>query len=145
MVTYIYFATRVDSNRPAQLMRLARVLKFWLQQVEVLHYPGSEQQRCWSDCADAQADLRVLFTYGMNRFSHGIYFRYDVHTSNGLQDIRQNHCTMKYRSRWPTFILRSCVRSYWFIIPNDDVHTWNSLKGIITGPWNIGHSDLHLF
>ena len=39
-------------------MRLASVLKFRLLQAEVLNYPGSEQQRCWSDCADAQADLR---------------------------------------------------------------------------------------
>ena len=38
------FSTRYDSNQPAQLMRLARVLKFRLQQVEVLCYPGSEQQ-----------------------------------------------------------------------------------------------------
>ena len=30
---------------------------------------------------------------------------YDVHTSNILQEIRQNHWTMKYRSQWPTFIL----------------------------------------
>ena len=50
-------ATRQDSNQPAQLMRLARALKFWLRQVEVLYYPGSEQQMCWSDCGDVQADL----------------------------------------------------------------------------------------
>ena len=25
--------------------------------IEVLYYPGSEQQRCWSDCVNAQADL----------------------------------------------------------------------------------------
>ena len=29
------FATSLDSNRPAQLLRLARVLKFQLQEVEV--------------------------------------------------------------------------------------------------------------
>ena len=28
--------------------------------------------------------------------------KYDVHTSNSLQDIRQNHWTMKYRSCWPS-------------------------------------------
>ena len=38
-------------------MRLATVFKFRLSQVAVLHYPGSEQQRRWLDCADAQADL----------------------------------------------------------------------------------------
>ena len=45
-----------------------------------------------------------------------------------LRDIRQNHWTMKYRSQWPTFILRSNVRSYWLNIPNYDVHTSNSLQ-----------------
>ena len=42
---------------------------------------------------------------------------------------------MKYRSWWHTFILRSCVGSYWFIIPNNDVHTRNSLKGIRHNDW----------
>ena len=75
----------------------------------------------------------------------------DVHSWNSLQAtcIRHNHWTTIYRSQWPTFILRSWVRSYCFIIPNNDIHSWNSLQATvqvtITGPWNIGHSDLHLF
>ena len=68
---------------------------------------------------------------------------------NSLGNIRQNHWTMKYRSQWPSVILRSNVVSYWLIIPNNDVHTSNSLQDIcirqISGPWNISHSDLHLF
>ena len=48
------FPTKWGSNRPAQLQRLARGLKFWIYKLEVLYYLGSEQQRCWSD---AQADL----------------------------------------------------------------------------------------
>ena len=36
-------ANRYDSNQSAQLQRLARVLKFWIQQVEVLHYLNSKQ------------------------------------------------------------------------------------------------------
>ena len=60
----------------------------------------------------------------------------DVHTSNGLQDITQNHWTMKCRSKHPTFILRSCVGSYWFIIPNN-VHTWYSLQGIRYSHWTM--------
>ena len=51
------------SNWPAQLMRLARILKFWLKQVEVLYYPGSEQQRHWSGCVDSQADLRLFCSH----------------------------------------------------------------------------------
>ena len=32
--------------------------------------------------------------------------KYDVHTSNSLQDVMQNHQIIKYRSQWPIFILR---------------------------------------
>ena len=51
------FPTRSDSNWPAQLQKLAWGLQFWLQKLQTLHYLGSEQQRHWSDWADAQADL----------------------------------------------------------------------------------------
>ena len=69
----------------------------------------------------------------------------DVYTWNSLQGIRHNHWTMKYRSQWPTYKFRSNVGSYWFILRKYDVHTctWNSLQN--TGPWSIGHGDLHLF
>ena len=70
--------------------------------------------------------------------------KYDVHTSNNLQDVTQNHWTIKYRSQWPIFILMSNFALYWLInelmamkqtfqvpiIPNNDVHTSNSLKDI---------------
>ena len=52
-----------DPNRPAQLMRLARVLKFRLQHIKVLYYPGHEQQRRWSHCMDAQTDLRLCCSH----------------------------------------------------------------------------------
>ena len=44
---------------------------------------------------------------------------------------------MKYRSQWPTFILRSNAGSYWFILPNMDVHTSNSLKDIRENHWTL--------
>ena len=53
------FSTRYDSNRPAKQQKLARSLNFRIYKKEVLYYLGSEQQRCWSDCADAQADLHL--------------------------------------------------------------------------------------
>ena len=61
--------------------------------------------------------------------------KYDVHTSNSLQDIMQNHWTMKYRSQWPTFILRSNFMSYWLIILNNDVLTSNSFQDIRQNHW----------
>ena len=39
------FPTKSDSYWPAQLQKLAWCLKFWLQNLETLHYLGSEQQR----------------------------------------------------------------------------------------------------
>ena len=61
--------------------------------------------------------------------------KYDVHTSNSLQDIRQNHWTMKYMS--PTFNLRSTVGTYWLIIPKYDVHISNSLQNIRQNHWTV--------
>ena len=57
------FATSVDSNRPAQPQMLGRGLKFQIQKLEVLYSLGSEQQRRWSDCMDAQADLRLCCSH----------------------------------------------------------------------------------
>ena len=63
--------------------------------------------------------------------------KYGVHISNSLQDIRQNHWTMKNRSQWPTFILRSNVESYWLIILKYDIHTANSLQDIRQNYWTM--------
>ena len=57
------FMIRVDSNRPAQPKKLGRCFKFRAQKLEVLYYIGSEQQRRWSDCADAQGDLRLCCSH----------------------------------------------------------------------------------
>ena len=53
------FSNRSDSKQPAQLQKLARILKLWTEQVYISYYQRSEQQRCWSDCTDAQADLHL--------------------------------------------------------------------------------------
>ena len=59
-----------------------------------------------------------------------IIWKYDVFTSNGLQDIRQNHWTMQYRSQRPTFILRSNIGSHRLIIWKYNVHTSNGLQDL---------------
>ena len=55
--------TRQDTNWPAQLQRPARFLKCWIYKPEVSFCLGSEQQRRWSDCADAQAGLRLCCSH----------------------------------------------------------------------------------
>ena len=39
--------------------QIDRGLKFWIKKLQVLYYLMSEQQRCWSDCADAQAEVHL--------------------------------------------------------------------------------------
>ena len=51
--------TRQDTNWPAQLQGPARILKFRIYKLEVSFCLGSKQQRRWSDCTDAQADLHL--------------------------------------------------------------------------------------
>ena len=60
-----------------------------------------------------------------------------VRCLDSLQDIRQNHWTVKYRSQRSTFNLRSNVRSYWTIIPNYHVQTSNSLQDIRQNHWTV--------
>ena len=61
-------------------MGLARVSKFRLYQVGVLYYPGSEQQRRWSDCADV-----VVRIWHKHVFSwHGL--------NNSNESDKQNKC-----------------------------------------------------
>ena len=57
------FPTMPDTNTPVQPQTLARVLKFQLQNLEILYYLSSKQQRHWSDRTDAQADLRLCCSH----------------------------------------------------------------------------------
>ena len=71
-----------------------------------------------------------------------IILKYDVHTSNSLQDIRQIQWTMKYISQWPTNTLRSDVGSYWLIIPKYDVDISNSLQDIRQTHWTMKYRSV---
>ena len=62
---------------------------------------------------------------------------YHVYTSNSLQDIRQNHWTMKYRSQWPTFIFRCSIKSYWLIGTRYHVYISISLPDIRQNHWTM--------
>ena len=78
-------------------------------------------------------DLYLFWSHGLGHtfsFSENMLL---IHQR--VWNIRQNQWTMKYRSQWHTFILRSNVRSYWSIIPKDDVYTSNSLQDIIQNHW----------
>ena len=59
-----------DSNQPTELQRLARMLKFCVEQVYQLYYPGSENKAadqtmrmCWLVCAfDVRMQLFSVFS-----------------------------------------------------------------------------------
>ena len=111
MLTYIYFEVKV-----------------WVTLSHYLKIMHSCIKYCWTM---KYRSHRPTFIFRSNIRSYWpIIPKYDVQTSNSLQDVTQNHWTMKYRSQWPTFILRSNFGSYWFIIPNKDVHTSNNLQDI---------------
>ena len=69
------------------------------------------------------------------------YIKYDLHPSDSLQDLRQNHWTIKYRSLTHICLIRPTFVSYWSIIQNIIFlhQTVFKILSKITGPWNIGH------
>ena len=65
--------TRQDTNWPAQLQRPATILKFRIHKLEVSFGLDSEQQRRWSVCANAHADLHLFCSHmAQDTFSHGL-------------------------------------------------------------------------
>ena len=64
----VWFPTRSDTNWAAQLLNMARDLKFRSKVEEVLYYPstenkGADQLRgyCEADLRNREADLRLCF------------------------------------------------------------------------------------
>ena len=44
---------------------------------------------------------------------------------------------MKYMAQWPTFILKSSIKSYWLISPSYHVHISNSFNNIRQNHWTM--------
>ena len=61
----MWFPNRSDTNRPVQLQKQARSLKFWSQVVEELYYPSSENKG-----ADQLRGNVLVFAYVDCCFSH---------------------------------------------------------------------------
>ena len=53
--------TRSDTNLAVQAQKLARSLKFWIQKVEELYYPCSENKGADQLRGYREADLRLCF------------------------------------------------------------------------------------
>ena len=52
-----------------------------------------------------------------------------------------NHWTMKYRSQWSIFILRSSIKLYWLISPSYHIYTSNSLQDIRQNHWTMKYKS----
>ena len=67
------------------------------------------------------------------------YTKYDVHPSNNLEGIKQNHYTMKYMSLscWLIFTMWSKFGSHCIIIWKYDTHASNNLGDIRQNHWTM--------
>ena len=57
----MWFLNRSDTNRIVQAQKMARGLKFCIQQVEELYYPYSKNKVADQLHGDHEADLRLCF------------------------------------------------------------------------------------
>ena len=57
----MWFPNRSDTNRPVQLQKQARSLKFWSLVEEELYYPSSENKGADQLRGYREADLRLCF------------------------------------------------------------------------------------
>ena len=75
------------------------------------------------------------------------YIKCDLHHSNSLQVIRQNHWTVKYRSLTHICLMRLTFVSHLSIIPNIIFRHETVIKMLskITGHHKMKDTDLHIF
>ena len=56
-----WFLTWSDTNQAVQPQKMSRGLKFWIEEVEGLYYPSSENKGADQLCGYCEADLRLCF------------------------------------------------------------------------------------
>ena len=87
-----------DSDLPGYPPSLIKVFAIRMKKAWVLSYPVSEQQRLWSDWADAQADLRLRWAHrSFCWFCHEAaqyYFRGELHKGSTTKPSVAKHCAM---------------------------------------------------
>ena len=62
----MWLPNKSDINRPVQLQKIARCLKFRIEEEEELYYPCSENKGAGQLCSYCTADLRLCFRIGKN-------------------------------------------------------------------------------
>ena len=66
----MWFPTRSDTNRAVQAQKMAGDGKFWIQKVEELYYPCSENKGADQLRGYREADLHLCFCLCRLLFSH---------------------------------------------------------------------------
>ena len=96
-----------DSDQPVHPPSLIRVSVVRLKQNWVLSYPLSAQRRLWSDWADAQADLRLIWVFarhkGQNASSSSLHMQHiyiSLHFLHFAQKAIWNRLAMLTISYW---------------------------------------------
>ena len=163
-----------DSDQPGHPPSLIRVFAVRMMKHCVLSYPLNAQRRPirlgWSDSSlGTRAILFVLSCCGsfmkLHRWLYCIVWSIykvdlcvtlihyptcmtnDIHPSNSLENIRQNHWTMKYRSLTHTYFRKSIFLPYWSIISSTKLLHQIVFKILskITGLRNIGHWPTYIW
>ena len=66
------FATKYDSNWRAQLLKLARGLKFWIKKLDIVLSKVQTTKTLIRLCGCAGRSVSLLFVYGINRLCHDV-------------------------------------------------------------------------
>ena len=98
------FHNILDSNKPAHLRCLTRVFIVRLMKLCILGYPKYAQQRFWSDCANAQADLNLRWSH----MSEGTFSDVMANLRNRKILLRSN------QQNTSDFLLRGLDTLDWF-------------------------------
>ena len=72
----LWIQTWSDTNRPVQLLKNARCLKFWLQVKEEFYYPCSENKDADQLCSYCTADQHLCFRIGKSLVSQDVALLY---------------------------------------------------------------------
>ena len=93
----IWVPTRSDTNQAVQSQKMVRGLKFWIQKVEKLYYPCSENKGVDQLRSYCEADLRLCFRLcRLLVFPCGGSYE-NVHRVQTSQNIKQLEPQQKYR------------------------------------------------
>ena len=132
------FMTR--RNWPSQLQRLARVLKFWIEQVYVLYYLGSENKGCagWSVHGFVRIRHKLVFScrgshYCFPDHAHSVQYILAIKMTRIYKPPHEKSNKMTVRPAKTQLSLG--IRPVW---SESSLSAWRNI-GLLATPWS--HSE----